>query len=124
MDINKVKSKSRAILNIKKEGEKLDSVDEEFIKQILKFHHKYDAKIKDFEHFEVDFHPEFNKTRCFFIVRKDGTKEDFSISKCIANLESQSNSAAEETKPEETTPAETKPVDAPVETKPVESKAE
>jgi len=27
MDINKVKSKSRAILNIKKDGEKLDEVD-------------------------------------------------------------------------------------------------
>lgn len=35
MDINKVKSKSRAILNIKKDGEKLDKADEDFMKEIL-----------------------------------------------------------------------------------------
>ena len=38
MDINKVKSKSRAILNIKKDSEKLDQADEDFIKEILRFH--------------------------------------------------------------------------------------
>ena len=53
MDINKVKSKSRAILNIKRDGEKLDKADEDFMKEILRHHHKYDAKMKDFEHFEV-----------------------------------------------------------------------
>ncbi len=87
MDINKVKSKSRAILNIKKEGEKLDETEGAFIGELLKFHDKYDDKMKDFDHFEVDFHPEFTKTRCFFVVRKDGAKEDFSISKCIHSLE-------------------------------------
>jgi len=39
--------------------------------------------MKDFEAFEVGVHPSFEKTRCFFVVRKDGTKEDFSITKCI-----------------------------------------
>jgi hypothetical protein len=41
------------------------------------------AKLRDFEHFEVGEHPEHLKTRCFFVVRKDGTKEDFSVSKCL-----------------------------------------
>jgi hypothetical protein len=87
MDINKVKSKSRAILNMKRDGEKLDQADEDFIKEILKHHHAHDAKMKDFANFEVGPHPEFNKTRCFFVVRSDGSKEDFSVSKCIGNLE-------------------------------------
>ena len=87
MDINKVKSKSRAILNIKRDGEKLDQADEDFMKEILRHHHNYYGKIAEFSHFEVGPHPEFTKTRCFFVVRKDGAKEDFSVSKCINNLE-------------------------------------
>jgi hypothetical protein len=83
MDINKVKSKSRAILNLKKDGETLEPADEDFMKELLKFHDKADDKMKDFDHFEVGPHPEFVKTRCFFVVKKDSTKEDFSVSKCI-----------------------------------------
>lgn len=90
MDINKVKSKSRAILNIVKDGEKLGEEDEAFVKELLKFHDKADAKLNNFSHFEVNFHPEFNKTRCFFVVRTDGSKEDFSVSKCISSLEMKS----------------------------------
>ena len=83
MDINKVKSKSRAILNLKKDGESLEQADEDFMKELLKFHDKHEEKMKDFDHFEVGCHPEFIKTRCFFVVHKDSTKEDFSVSKCI-----------------------------------------
>ncbi len=64
--------------------------DEEFMKELLKFHDKGEAKAANFGHFEVGEHPDYAKTRCFFVVRKDGTKEDFSISKCILNLEKQS----------------------------------
>jgi uncharacterized protein (DUF433 family) len=90
LDINKVKSKTRAILNQKKDGEKLEGNDSDFIKEILGFHDKADAKLKDFDCFEVGVHPSFDKTRCYFVVRKDGTKEDFSIAKCIMKLENQS----------------------------------
>ena len=86
-DINKVKSKARAILNLKKDGEKLTGNDSEFIKELLEFHDKGEAKLRDFDSFEVGEHPDYAKTRCFFVSRKDGTKEDFSISKCITKLE-------------------------------------
>lgn len=46
--------------------------------------------MKDFDHFEAGEHPSYPKTRCFFVVRKDGSKEDFSISKSIISLEKQS----------------------------------
>ena len=87
MDINKVKSKARAILNNMKDGEKLGESDGAFMTEILKFHDKAAEKGKDMTHFEVGPHPEFSKTRCFFVVKKNGDKEDFSVSKCVANLE-------------------------------------
>lgn len=40
LDINKVKSKSRAILNLKKDGETIDGNDADFIKELLEFHEK------------------------------------------------------------------------------------
>lgn len=86
MDINKVKSKARAILNNVKDGEKIGENDHKFLAELLKFHENKD-KGKDLESFEVNPHPQFNKTRCFFVVKKGGDKEDFSISKCIGNLE-------------------------------------
>lgn len=89
LDINKVKSKSRAILNLKKDGEKLEGNDIEFVKEIVSQHERAEEKMKDFDHFIIDTHPKFDKTRCFFVVREDGTKEDFSITRCIMNLENQ-----------------------------------
>ena len=50
-------------------------------------HEKGEAKLRDFDSFEVGEHPDYAKTRCFFVARKDGTKEDFSISTCITRLE-------------------------------------
>jgi hypothetical protein len=87
MDINKVKSKARAILNNMKDHEKLAESDNAFMTEIIKFHDRAEEKSKDMEHFEVGPHPEFQMTRCFFVVKKDGSKEDFSVSKCVANLE-------------------------------------
>jgi Protein of unknown function (DUF3223) len=75
---------------LKKDGEKLIGNDSDFIKDLLSFHEKGDAKLGDFDHFEVGEHPQFAKTRCFFVVRKDGSKEDFSINKCLTGLEQQS----------------------------------
>lgn len=84
-----MKSKARAILNLKKDGEKLTGNDEEFMKELIKFHDKGTEKMKNFKGFEVGVHPDYEKTRCFFVLKEDGKKEDFSVSKCIANLEKQ-----------------------------------
>jgi DNA-directed RNA polymerase-5 subunit 1 len=86
-DINKVKSKSRAILNLKKDGEKIEGNDSDFLKELLQLHEKSETKLKNFSHFEAGVHPLYEKTRCFFVVRTDGSKEDFSVTKCIVNLE-------------------------------------
>ena len=77
-------------MNNVRDNEKLGDADTGFMKEILKFHDKAEDKMKDLTHFEVAPHPEFNKTICFFVVKDDGSKEDFSVSKCIANLEMKS----------------------------------
>mmetsp|Transcript_105042 Transcript_105042/g.145295 ORF Transcript_105042/g.145295 Transcript_105042/m.145295 type:complete len:84 (+) Transcript_105042:766-1017(+) len=56
-DINKVKSKSRAILNLKKDGEKLTGNDQDFMMELIMFHDKHEEKMKDFSYFEVGVHP-------------------------------------------------------------------
>ena len=43
--------------------------------------------MEDLDHFTVDVHPEYKDTRCFFAVKKDGKKEDFSVVKCINALD-------------------------------------
>lgn len=96
IDINKVKSKSRAILNNMKDGDALNEADTAFMNEIIKFHARSGDKLKDFASFQVGPHPEYNKTRCFFVVKTDGTKEDFSVSKCIMNLEAQSADGEDE----------------------------
>ena len=85
-DINKVKSKARVILNTKKDGEELNKFETSFIKDLLKFHKKSDDKLKDLKSIIVDAHPSFKATRCFFVIRNDGNKEDFSIAKCIDDM--------------------------------------
>lgn len=105
----KVKAKARAIMNQKLNGEKLEGYEEAFMTYILSHHARHEEKSKDFSYFIVDAHPEFNATRCFFVVRKDESKEDFSMSKCIENMEiagkkalaEEETKAAEEKKEEE-----------------------
>lgn len=54
--------------------------------ELVKLHEKGEEKLKGLKSFTVGFHPEYEETRCFFIVKKDGTKEDFSLTKCLAKL--------------------------------------
>lgn len=93
MDINKVKSKARAILNSVKDDDTLNKADSAFIEDVFKFHENYKNKSKDLDHFIVGVHPDYVKTRCFFLVRKDGSKDDFSVSKCINRLEQHTDEA-------------------------------
>lgn len=81
------------------------------MKFVLSNHSRHEEKSKDLSYFIVDAHPEFNATRCFFVVRSDESKEDFSMSKCIENMEmagkralaEEEAKAAAETKTEEKT---------------------
>jgi hypothetical protein len=81
-----IRNKARQILNDAKDDEKLKDKEHKFILDLLKYHHKYDEKVKDLDYITVGKPEKFDTSRCFLIVKKDKTKDDFSIQKCIDNL--------------------------------------
>jgi len=67
-------------------GQTVDEPEASLLKELLKYHARGDEKVKDIERFEVNMHPEYKDTKCFFIVKHDGTKEDFSYVKCVKKI--------------------------------------
>ena len=57
------------------------------LRHLFAGHPESENKLRGYEitHFEV--HPFVKGSRCFFLCRSDGTKQDFSFSKCIDALE-------------------------------------
>ncbi|KAK6939599.1 hypothetical protein RJ641_029130 [Dillenia turbinata] len=57
------------------------------LERLLPYHPDYERKIGcGVDYITVGFHPEFEESRCLFIVRKDGELVDFSYWKCIKGL--------------------------------------
>ncbi|KAJ6847117.1 protein DCL, chloroplastic isoform X1 [Iris pallida] len=55
--------------------------------RLLPYHPEFEKKIgSGIDFITVGFHPEFENSRCMFIVRKDGELVDFSYWKCIKGL--------------------------------------
>lgn len=67
-------------------GKPIPEAESATMKELLKYHTNAEKKTEDIDHFEVGKHPKFSETSCFFIVKKDGTKEDFSFNKCIKQI--------------------------------------
>ena len=86
-DINKLKSLFKNILCRNPNNIPLKEKDENLVKELLSYHNKAEEKLKDVKNFVVDVNPTYVDTRCLFVVRNDGTREDFSIVKCISNIE-------------------------------------
>ena len=90
-DISLVRAKARKILTDNKDGDALKDKDKEFIEDVLKYHHNYDDKIKDLDFITTGKPEKFSYSRCFFVVKKNGDKIDFSIQKCIDQMFNQAN---------------------------------
>ncbi|KAM4129477.1 hypothetical protein ACJW30_01G026300 [Castanea mollissima] len=57
------------------------------IERLLPFHPEFEKKIGcGIDYITIGYHPEFERSRCLFIVRKDGQLVDFSYWKCIKGL--------------------------------------
>jgi hypothetical protein len=82
---DELKSKLKNIMVRTANGERLGEADGTLMGELLKFHANPE-KAKDLSHFTVDKHPMYNETRCFFVVRNDGSQEDFSFHKCVNSL--------------------------------------
>ncbi|KAJ8771754.1 hypothetical protein K2173_026931 [Erythroxylum novogranatense] len=57
------------------------------VDRLLPYHPEYDKKIGcGIDYITVDHHPDFESSRCLFIVRRDGEMVDFSYWKCIKGM--------------------------------------
>ncbi|OIV89712.1 hypothetical protein TanjilG_30588 [Lupinus angustifolius] len=69
-------------------GERLTPEHEKVIlEKLLPFHPEHAKKIGcGIDYITIGYHPNFDRSRCLFIVRKDGELVDFSFWKCIKGL--------------------------------------
>ncbi|EMS54113.1 Protein DCL, chloroplastic [Triticum urartu] len=69
-------------------GERLSPEHEKAIlERLLPYHPQYKKKIGcGIDYITLGLHPEFENSRCLFIVRTDGEQVDFSFWKCIKGL--------------------------------------
>ena len=85
-DVTLIKSRARRILTSTKDGDKISTSDHNFLSDLLKNHRNFENKVKDIDHFTTGRPSEHTYSRCFFIVKKDNTSEDFSVHKCIERI--------------------------------------
>ncbi|KAL5982474.1 hypothetical protein ACLOJK_016546 [Asimina triloba] len=69
-------------------GDRLSPEDEKTIlERLLPYHPDLEEKVGcGIDFITMGQHPDFEKSRCLFIVRKDGVAIDFSFWKCIKGL--------------------------------------
>ncbi|XP_027354187.1 protein DCL, chloroplastic [Abrus precatorius] len=69
-------------------GDRLNPDHEKTIlEKLLPFHPEFEKKIGcGIDHITIGYHPDFQHSRCLFIVRQDGELIDFSYWKCIKGL--------------------------------------
>ncbi|KAH1164241.1 hypothetical protein GLYMA_01G215700v4 [Glycine max] len=83
-DIQKLTFASRCILNKYSIDELLSESDRSTMLRVLNFHpHKSEKFGIGPQDIKVGWHPKYKDSRCFHIIRTDGTVEDFSYRKCI-----------------------------------------
>lgn len=84
--LDDLKTVFKNLLSKTRNGGEIDEKHSEMLKVLLKFHEKKEEKNVNVKGFTVDFHPIYKQTRCFFIIKDDDTKEDFSLHKCLNNF--------------------------------------
>ncbi|BAT77848.1 protein DCL homolog, chloroplastic [Vigna umbellata] len=69
-------------------GDRLSEEHEKtIIEKLLPFHPEFEQKIGcGVDYITIGYHPDFERSRCLFIVRQDGQVVDFSYWKCIKGL--------------------------------------
>ncbi|KAF4369512.1 hypothetical protein F8388_019381 [Cannabis sativa] len=83
-DIWKLECDLQSILKKYEIDERLNDVDKSILLFALNFHPEKDRKIGvGAQDIKVAYHKEHENSRCFMLVRVDGTVEDFSYRKCV-----------------------------------------
>lgn len=73
-------------INKVRDGDKIPGDILDMLKELIVHHPNYSDKLEGTVDFEVLNHPEYKSTRCFFAVKEDGSKSEFSYHKCIQQL--------------------------------------
>jgi hypothetical protein len=84
----KVLTYLKAVQTQTSNGAEVESKYIRVLTDVLKHHPNWASKFSTYEikGFAVDKHPEFPETRCFFVIKTDDTREDFSLNKCLGNI--------------------------------------
>ena len=86
LDTKDIRQKARSILNNIQAGQKPQHHEEKFLKDILTYHPNSN-KGNDLDYFTTGQNPDYSGSKCFLIVKTDGTTEDFSINKCLDTIQ-------------------------------------
>lgn len=88
INVGALRGRIKEILNSRSDGETLkpDGSDFKLVKGLLEHHPKGEAKRNGMVGIKVDKSTQ-GENRCFFMVKEDGTAEDFSAKKCLDVLE-------------------------------------
>lgn len=85
-DIQKLSLSLKHLLNKYDINSQLNEADKTLVIVALHFHPRFKEKIgKGAPEIKVGYHSEYDNSRCFMLVREDGTVEDFSYHKCVQN---------------------------------------
>lgn len=83
--VSQLKNYVNSLLNGSAEGV-VDPHYHNLLVAVSRLHPQFETKFKNMKTFSIHKHPEHPESKCFFVVREDGTEEDFSISKCLQQL--------------------------------------
>merc|ERR1719460_1127138 len=107
-NIATVKAKVKEIITARKDGQVLieGSPDTALVFAVFAHHPRADEKLKNVKGIKVDSSEhdadeKGKKSRCFHLMKEDGTTEDISVIKCLAELERKLNAGELDAKTEE-----------------------
>ena len=83
--LSQLKSYITSLLNGGAEGT-IDPHYHTVLLAVFRLHPEYEHKSAGLKTFAIGKHPEYPESKCFFVVKEDGTQEDFSITKCLQQL--------------------------------------
>lgn len=83
--VSQLKNYVNSVLNGSAEGT-VDPHYHNLLTAVFRLHPNYEEKGKNLKTFAIGKHPDHPESKCFFIVKENGEREDFSISKCLQQL--------------------------------------
>lgn len=83
--MDQLKDYLKLVINRTRDGDQIDGEALEVVREIVTYHEDPERS-KGVVGIVVDRHPNFKASRCFFVVREDGSRQDFSFHKCLNKL--------------------------------------